>query len=67
MNEEQRLRAQLAELHRQHQLACEPIVKRLAQIEACKAPRIVTVQPYGKRDLMTYDEWAGTLDNEVIK
>jgi hypothetical protein len=51
MTEEQHLRAQLAELHRSYLTAVEPIVKRLAEIEAAKPfdPRLVLLRA---RDLM---------------
>lgn len=58
MNEEQAIRAQLAALHRQYLRDCEPFIKRLAAIEAAKPPKPILIQ---------YEQWASTLDNEVLK
>jgi len=65
MTEEQELRAQLAEIYRQHQKACEPIIRRLAAIHARKTPRLIINTM--ANEVMNYDQWAELQENEVLK
>lgn len=65
MTEEKKLRALLADIHRQHQAACAPIVKRLAEIESIKVPNLILNTK--TNEVMTYDQWAVLQDDEVLK
>lgn len=59
MNEEQRLYQQLADLHRDYQRQAEPILKRLAEIEACKPPRLAAfAQALIAESARRAEEWA---------
>ena len=56
--EEEALKMQLEALYREYRKACEPIIKRLAEIEAAKRPEPITVD---------YNTWSLMQENEVLK
>ena len=59
MNEEHLLRQQLAYLHQEYRRKAEPIIQRLAEIEACKPPRLsVFAQELIAESARRAEEWA---------